>query len=132
MAIHPRRLVRTVRPVMLAQIARVPVKENMVGAILARYPTWFAAAFMAVVSLLLVSTPAQALDLDVQDDTYADSSKPTGNFHGSAAFAILPSERKMTGVINLMAMRTASIAISKQPDGDVGATTAIGDSPFRP
>ena len=38
----------------------------------------------------------------------------------------------ITGVRYLVAIRTASSAMSKQSDGVAGATTATGDSPFRP
>ena len=38
----------------------------------------------------------------------------------------------ITGVRYLVAIRTASIAVSKQSDGVAGASTATGDSPLRP
>ncbi len=38
----------------------------------------------------------------------------------------------MTGVRYVVAIRVASMAMSKQSTGDCGATTAIGDSPLRP
>src|SRR5882724_6399786 len=38
----------------------------------------------------------------------------------------------ITGVRYLVAIRTASSAISKQSDGVAGASTTTGDSPFRP
>src|SRR6266508_1339718 len=38
----------------------------------------------------------------------------------------------MTGVRYLVAIRTASSAISKQSEGVAGASTATGDSPLRP
>ena len=38
----------------------------------------------------------------------------------------------MTGVRYLTAIRTASMAVSKQSAGVAGASTATGDSPLRP
>ena len=52
--------------------------------------------------------------------------------HGSEPFAIAPSDRIITGVRYVSAIRAASTATSKQSDGDCGAITATGDSPLRP
>jgi hypothetical protein len=38
----------------------------------------------------------------------------------------------ITGVRYLTAIRTASMAVSKQSAGVAGASTGTGDSPFRP
>ncbi len=60
-------------------------------------------------------------------------SEPTSGIrHGSEPLAIAPSDNTITGVWYDTAMRTASIAISKQSDGERGASTATGDSPLRP
>src|SRR2546428_3914549 len=52
--------------------------------------------------------------------------------HGSAACARYPSLRMITGVMYFVAIRTASIAISKQSAVDTGASTASGASALRP
>ena len=56
----------------------------------------------------------------------------SGTRHGSEEFARYVSESSATGVRYFTAMRTASIAASKQPPGVYAATTGIGDSPWRP
>ena len=55
-----------------------------------------------------------------------------GNRHGSAAFARYPSVKRMTGVMCRTAMRTASIATSKQSLGLRAAITGTGASALRP
>src|SRR5215831_1776339 len=52
--------------------------------------------------------------------------------HGSDPLARYPSDRMITGVRYLVAIRTASSAVSKQSDGVEGASTGTGDSPFLP
>ena len=56
----------------------------------------------------------------------------SGISHGSEPFARYASESRKTGVRYLIAIRAASIAASKQPDGVEAATTGTGDSEFRP
>ena len=60
------------------------------------------------------------------------SASTSGIRHGSEPLAIAPSDNSITGVWYDTAMRTASRAVSKQSDGDRGASTATGDSPLRP
>src|SRR5262245_31382763 len=55
-----------------------------------------------------------------------------GTRHGSDEFARKVSDRSTTGVRYLTAIRAASIAASKQPDGVDGAMIGSGDSPWRP
>ena len=56
----------------------------------------------------------------------------SGTSHGSDPMPRYPSERKITGVRYLIAIRHASIAMSKQSADVAGATIATGDSPLRP
>ena len=56
----------------------------------------------------------------------------SGMSHGSEPFARYASESRKTGVRYFTAMRAASIAASKQPDGVEAATTGTGDSEFLP
>ena len=55
-----------------------------------------------------------------------------GIAHGSAPVARNASDRYMTGVTYLSAIRHASIARSKHSPGVAGATTGIGESLLRP
>src|SRR6266850_1580651 len=56
----------------------------------------------------------------------------SGSSHGSAPLASWPSVSRITGVIYLTAIRTASYAQSKQSAGVDAAIIGIGDSPCRP
>ena len=60
------------------------------------------------------------------------SEATSGSRHGSEEFARKVSASRITGVRYLTAIRTASIAPSKQSAGVDGATTGSGDSPWRP
>jgi hypothetical protein len=51
---------------------------------------------------------------------------------GSAPLATYPSDRISTGTMYLVAIRTASRAMSKQSAGLRGATMGMGASPLRP
>ena len=59
-------------------------------------------------------------------------SSTSGSCHGSEPLARNPSDSRITGVRYLTAMRTASIAASKQCTGLYAATTGSGASPERP
>ena len=59
-------------------------------------------------------------------------SATSGSCQGSEPLAMKPSDSRMTGVRYLTAMRTASIAASKQCTGLDAATTGSGASPERP
>src|SRR3954465_7764983 len=56
----------------------------------------------------------------------------SGMRHGSEPLGIAPSDSRITGVWYDTAIRTASRAVSKQSEGERGASTATGDSPLRP
>src|SRR4029453_7152192 len=56
----------------------------------------------------------------------------SGRSQGPEPFARYASERRKTGVRYFTAIRTASIAASKQPDGVDAPTTGTGDSEFLP
>ena len=60
------------------------------------------------------------------------SDSTSGSSHGSEPFARYASESRKTGVRYLSAIRTASIAASKQPPGVDAAMTGTGDSALRP
>ena len=60
------------------------------------------------------------------------ASSTSGSCHGSEPLARKPSDSRITGVRYLTAMRTASIAASKQCTGLYAATTGSGASPERP
>src|SRR5947199_275325 len=55
-----------------------------------------------------------------------------GTSHGSDELARNVSDRRITGVRYLTAIRAASMAASKQPEGVAGAMIGSGDSPWRP
>ena len=55
-----------------------------------------------------------------------------GISQGSVPFPKYPSERRMTGVVYSKAIFAASKAASKQSEGDCGAITGMGASPFLP
>src|SRR3990172_10603492 len=56
----------------------------------------------------------------------------SGTSHGSDPIPRYASERKITGVRYLIAIRHASTAMLKQSEAVAGATIATGDSPLRP
>jgi len=56
----------------------------------------------------------------------------SGSIHGSAALVRYPSVSRKTGVMYLVASRTASIATSKPSEGVAAASTGSGASPFLP
>jgi hypothetical protein len=60
------------------------------------------------------------------------SESTSGSSQGSEPFARYASESRKTGVRYLSAIRTASIAASKQLPGVEAATTGTGASAFRP
>src|SRR6185437_12434816 len=66
------------------------------------------------------------------DVEMSGSVETSGRSHGSDPFARYASESRYTGERYFNAMRHASIAASKQSDGDIAATTGIGDSELRP
>ena len=91
-------------------------------------------AALAAAGLMLLGVGfAPAVAHSVAKSTEMSGSDATsGISHGSEPLARYASDRQNTGVRYLIAIRTASIAASKQFPGVEAATTGIGDSAFRP
>src|ERR687892_718366 len=72
------------------------------------------------------------LGWDANDRLMSGSLSTDGILHGSAPLARYPSERRITGVMYLSAMRAASSAAQKHDGGEYDATIGTGASPCRP